>query len=165
MVTWVPCPFRISKWQLVLKLPHGIDYLKKERNFLNKKNAIHVFLYCHACTCFEKINIVIFQSFIYKDVKPWLNFSCCIHYTFHNQRFLRFGNDVVNVVWTLLVKTWIHDCLPTWMPFRLSSMHDLHYNCFECMTFTSYHNFFGNCYNWPLCFRNFQTFYLFDAKI
>ncbi len=53
------------------KTPTWNRLFEERKKLFKQKNAIHVILYCHACTCFAKFNIVIFQYFICKDVKPW----------------------------------------------------------------------------------------------
>jgi hypothetical protein len=38
-VTWLPWPSRTNKCQLVINTPHGTNYLKKDKNSLNKKKS------------------------------------------------------------------------------------------------------------------------------
>jgi hypothetical protein len=42
-VTWLPCPSRINKCWLVKDIPPQTNFLKKDKNSLNKKIIIHVF--------------------------------------------------------------------------------------------------------------------------
>jgi hypothetical protein len=49
-VTWLPCPSKIKNCLLMNDTPSGIDLLNKDKNFLNNKAIIQVFLYGHTCT-------------------------------------------------------------------------------------------------------------------
>ncbi len=42
-VTWLPCPFRINNCLLLKEIPLKTNFLKKEKNSLNKKEVIHAF--------------------------------------------------------------------------------------------------------------------------
>jgi hypothetical protein len=46
-VTWLPCPSKTNKCQLVRNIPFGIDFLKKANNSLNKNEVIQT-LFCIA---------------------------------------------------------------------------------------------------------------------
>jgi hypothetical protein len=42
-VTWDPCPSKTNKCLLVREIPLGINLLKKDNHYLNKKLVIHAF--------------------------------------------------------------------------------------------------------------------------
>ncbi len=63
-ITWDPWLFIISKWWLVIEIPHGTCCLKKERNFLKKEHVIHGFK-----------NIVIMYMFC----KTWYSYLTISH--------------------------------------------------------------------------------------
>ncbi len=50
-VTWLPCPFRISKCLLLKETPLETNFLTKENNSLNKKKVIHAFMHFFALPC------------------------------------------------------------------------------------------------------------------
>jgi hypothetical protein len=42
-VTCEPCPSKANRWQLNGDMPLGIDFIKNERNSLNRKQVVHFF--------------------------------------------------------------------------------------------------------------------------
>jgi hypothetical protein len=56
-VIWDPCSSKINKWWLVVKIPFGIDQLKKEKNSLKKKT-------CHSFFFGIAMHVLILQNLI-----------------------------------------------------------------------------------------------------
>jgi len=78
-VTWLACPFRISKCWLVIDIRLKTSLSKKAKNLL-KQERKHPssLLHCHVGSWLAKFDVIILQSFTFEITKPWYNTSCSI---------------------------------------------------------------------------------------